>query len=180
MPRTAERAQDVCNAVTAAAPSEVCVMLDDAHKLGAEAESWRIIDEILNGLPANGHLLLSSRTEPPLPLSRLRANGGVEVLTETDLAFDEDERRRFAAGHETPVTPAAVPTWPALATLKTLTGHSASVEFVWDEVLDELGPDRCAVTKAPPHPGRDTDEVLGDWGFTAAEVARLRDGGAVR
>jgi alpha-methylacyl-CoA racemase len=35
------------------------------------------------------------------------------------------------------------------------------------------------LTLPPPHPGQHTDEVLADWGFSPAEVAALREGGAV-
>ncbi|MEQ8716264.1 MAG: CaiB/BaiF CoA-transferase family protein [Acidimicrobiales bacterium] len=37
-----------------------------------------------------------------------------------------------------------------------------------------------SVRRPAPHPGRDTDEALADWGFAADEVAALRDLGAVR
>ncbi len=36
------------------------------------------------------------------------------------------------------------------------------------------------ISRPPSHPGQHTDEVLEAWGFAAAEVASLRDVGAVR
>ncbi len=36
-----------------------------------------------------------------------------------------------------------------------------------------------AVQMPPPAPGQHTDEILADWGFDSAEIARLHDGGAV-
>ena len=36
------------------------------------------------------------------------------------------------------------------------------------------------IARPPSHPGQHTDEVLGDWGFGAEEVAALRAAGAVR
>ena len=35
------------------------------------------------------------------------------------------------------------------------------------------------IARPPAHPGQHTDEVLTDWGFETAEVAKLRDAGAV-
>jgi alpha-methylacyl-CoA racemase len=36
------------------------------------------------------------------------------------------------------------------------------------------------ITGPTPRAGQDTDEALADWGFSADEVAKLRDGGAVK
>jgi alpha-methylacyl-CoA racemase len=36
-----------------------------------------------------------------------------------------------------------------------------------------------AIRRPPPHPGQHTDEALAEWGFTPAEVGKLRDAGAV-
>ena len=37
-----------------------------------------------------------------------------------------------------------------------------------------------AIQRPPAHNGQHTDEVLGDWGFTSAEIERLHEAGAVR
>ena len=37
-----------------------------------------------------------------------------------------------------------------------------------------------AIAGPPPAPGEHTDEALADWGLSAAEVASLRDAGAIR
>ncbi|MCG2634688.1 MAG: CoA transferase [Gammaproteobacteria bacterium] len=36
------------------------------------------------------------------------------------------------------------------------------------------------VQMPPPHPGQHTDEALSDWGFSADDIARLKDVGAVK
>ena len=36
-----------------------------------------------------------------------------------------------------------------------------------------------AISRPPPHPGQHTDEALADWGITEAEIARLREAGAI-
>src|SRR5262249_38422588 len=37
-----------------------------------------------------------------------------------------------------------------------------------------------AVAGPPPKPGEHTDAALADWGFSSAEIARLRESGAIR
>jgi alpha-methylacyl-CoA racemase len=36
-----------------------------------------------------------------------------------------------------------------------------------------------AIRRPPPHAGQHTDEALADWGIPAAEIAKLRETGAV-
>ena len=42
-------------------------------------------------LPENGHLVLASRSDPPLPLARLRARGALNEIRSDQLAFSEEE-----------------------------------------------------------------------------------------
>ena len=42
-------------------------------------------------LPANVHLVLASRSDPPLPLGRLRARGELSEIRTQQLAFSEEE-----------------------------------------------------------------------------------------
>ena len=42
-------------------------------------------------LPENVHLVISSRTHPPLPLGRLRARGELNEIRTEQLAFSEEE-----------------------------------------------------------------------------------------
>ena len=37
-----------------------------------------------------------------------------------------------------------------------------------------------AIAGPPAHPGQHTDEILGDWGFAEADIAKLRETGAIR
>jgi LuxR family maltose regulon positive regulatory protein len=50
---------------------------------------------LLDHLPANVHLVIASRTDPPLPLARLRVRGQMTELRETDLRFTPDEATAF-------------------------------------------------------------------------------------
>jgi alpha-methylacyl-CoA racemase len=37
-----------------------------------------------------------------------------------------------------------------------------------------------AISQPPAHPGQHTEQVLADWGFSGAEIAKLREAGAIR
>lgn len=74
----------------------LCLLLDD----------YQVIDEqgihdallfLLEHLPTSLHLVLASRTDPPLALARLRARGTLLEIRDSDLRFQEDEADQFLA-----------------------------------------------------------------------------------
>ena len=69
----------------AGAPPLVLI-LDDCH-LVAERAVHDILAFLLEHLPGTLHLILSSRADPPLPLSRLRGRGQLAELRQADLRF---------------------------------------------------------------------------------------------
>jgi LuxR family maltose regulon positive regulatory protein len=72
----------------------IILLLDDYHVI----EDQTIHDSllfVLDHLPAHLHLVLSSRVDPELALSRWRARGQLLELRDTDLRFEEDEVARF-------------------------------------------------------------------------------------
>jgi LuxR family maltose regulon positive regulatory protein len=50
---------------------------------------------LLDHLPPQLHLLIATRSDPPLPLSRLRARGELTELRAADLRFTPDEAAAF-------------------------------------------------------------------------------------
>lgn len=56
--------------VWARSPRQVCLMLDDVHEIARDSGSARLLDALVDALPANGHLVVSGRQEPPLRLAR--------------------------------------------------------------------------------------------------------------
>jgi LuxR family maltose regulon positive regulatory protein len=50
---------------------------------------------LLDQLPGNMHLILTTRLDPPLPVSRLRARNQVTEIRASDLRFDVDEATAF-------------------------------------------------------------------------------------
>jgi len=73
-----------------AAPGDFTLILDDYHVV----ESVPIHDDLaylLGHLPPRLHIVIASRSDPPLPLARLRASGQLTELRARDLRFTLDE-----------------------------------------------------------------------------------------
>jgi LuxR family maltose regulon positive regulatory protein len=69
-------------------------MLDDYHVIDAPS-IHQALAFLLDHLPAHLHLIIATRADPPLPLSRLRARGELTELRATDLRFTADEAAAF-------------------------------------------------------------------------------------
>ena len=70
------------------------LVLDDYHLISAEP-IHQALTFLLEHLPPQLHLVLTSRTDPPLPLTRLRVRGQLTELREGDLRFTLDEAVAF-------------------------------------------------------------------------------------
>ena len=141
----ASEAKAITRSFTAASPTNVCLVVDDLHKLTPGSPSMALLAAILDRLPATGHLAFFSRSRPELPFARELANGTALMLTDADLAFTEDEWAAAVDANNTPLTvgssqatPPVVPAftpWPALAALvASSTDPAVSVDYVWQEV----------------------------------------------
>jgi LuxR family maltose regulon positive regulatory protein len=75
-------------------PHEITVVLDDYHLIGSAAVH-AAISFLIEHLPENAHLVVSSRTDPPLPLPRLRARGQMAEIRAADLRFTTEEANSF-------------------------------------------------------------------------------------
>ncbi len=69
-------------------PAPILLILDDYHHLRGEAIHGSMA-ELLDRLPPTVQLAIATRSDPPLPLGRLRASGEVLELRAADLALDE-------------------------------------------------------------------------------------------
>src|ERR671910_88561 len=76
---------------------EVTIVLDDYHVIHSgpihEATSF-----LLEHLPENVHLVISSRADPPLPLAKLRARDQVTEIRAAELRFTTEEATAFLKG----------------------------------------------------------------------------------
>jgi len=78
----------------AARPHDVLLILDDYHLITAQAIHDGLTF-LVEHAPRNFHLLLATRADPPLPLARLRAQGHLTELRQSDLRFSTEEAAAF-------------------------------------------------------------------------------------
>jgi LuxR family transcriptional regulator, maltose regulon positive regulatory protein len=71
-------------------PRGVVVVLDDYQYVSA-GQAHESVAYFLEHLPENVHLVLSGRSDPPLPLGRLRAMGEMNEIRTEQLAFTQKE-----------------------------------------------------------------------------------------
>lgn len=77
-----------------AVQGDVLLVLDDYHAIEAPA-IHEDMGFLLDHLPAPLHMVISTRADPPLPLSRLRARGELVEIRASDLRFREDEASAY-------------------------------------------------------------------------------------
>ncbi|GLV58091.1 hypothetical protein KDH_49250 [Dictyobacter sp. S3.2.2.5] len=78
----------------AALPQDTTLILDDYHLI-REQTIHESLQFLLENLPPQLHLLLASRSEPQLPLSRLRARGQITEIGEANLRLNREETGQF-------------------------------------------------------------------------------------
>jgi LuxR family maltose regulon positive regulatory protein len=69
---------------------ELLIVLDDYHVIEAP-EIHEAISRLVEHAPAQLHVVLAGRTDPPLPLARLRARGELLEIRAADLRFTTEE-----------------------------------------------------------------------------------------
>jgi LuxR family maltose regulon positive regulatory protein len=74
--------------------TQTVLVLDDYHIIEAEG-IHDALTYLTEYLPANLHLVIASRSNPPLPLARLRARGTLAELRAPDLRFTVEETATF-------------------------------------------------------------------------------------
>jgi LuxR family maltose regulon positive regulatory protein len=73
-----------------AAGSGVVLVLDDYHLI-EESAVHRLVESLVDRLPAGARLAIATRADPPLPLARLRARGELVEIRGEDLRFTRAE-----------------------------------------------------------------------------------------
>ena len=71
-----------------------CLVFDDYHLIQDQVVH-QVVSFLLERRPAPFHLVIASRADPPLPLSRLRARSGMLELRQADLCFTPQEASSF-------------------------------------------------------------------------------------
>ena len=173
-PGMADDVAELAELVLLRAPEEVALVVDDAHVLDGSG-AWVILEELLDRLPRNGHLVVSGRTTPPLGVRRRQAAGDAVVVGEDDLAFDRAETAMLAAALGVEDGP-PLPPWPALAMLSATAGRAASVEYLWEEILERLPEHRRRALAVVSRLERFDDELVAAATGGAWTAAALVDG----
>ncbi len=75
-------------------PDGVILILDDYHLI-RNREIHTLLELLIEHLPPQLHLVLISRSDPPLPLAKWRAQGYLNDLRPTDLCFTHEETEAF-------------------------------------------------------------------------------------
>ncbi|MGE5221450.1 MAG: LuxR C-terminal-related transcriptional regulator [Omnitrophica WOR_2 bacterium] len=76
------------------ADRECILILDDYHLISSPA-IHSALAYLLERLPGNMHIAIGSRSDPPLPLARLRARSRLLEIRANDLRFSPDETNKF-------------------------------------------------------------------------------------
>ncbi len=78
------------NALAACDVARGLVVVDDAHRI-SDAAVFEFLDLLLERLPVQWGLVMTGRVDPPLALSRLRAQEELAELRQSELRFAEEE-----------------------------------------------------------------------------------------
>jgi LuxR family maltose regulon positive regulatory protein len=110
------------------------IVLDRAERLRAPAV-WERVRALLDAGGDGLRVVLSSRSEPPLPVHRLRVEGRSAELGPDDLALDPDEVAQVLGRHHVPTSDEVVAT-----VLRRTEGWAAGVRLAALRLAEE-GPD---------------------------------------
>jgi LuxR family maltose regulon positive regulatory protein len=75
-------------------PQDFILILDDYHLI-EQAKNHAAIIYLLDHLPPRMHLVIISRSDPPLPLSRLRVRDQLLEIRQADLRMTQKETNQF-------------------------------------------------------------------------------------
>ncbi len=75
-------------------PDNLALVLDDYHVIDSPQIDGALTF-LIEHLPPQMHLVVATREDPPLPLSRMRARGQLTELRAADLRFSNDETAEF-------------------------------------------------------------------------------------
>ncbi|MGH9228206.1 MAG: BTAD domain-containing putative transcriptional regulator [Acidimicrobiales bacterium] len=167
----------IADAMWRRAPTPVCLVVDDVHALPPASPGAAWLAALADALPANGHLLFAGRTGPPIPLARSSTHGALLELSEDDLRFTDEELEAFAAARGVDGERlAGTGGWAAMAELAASVNGQRAGDYVWEEVLEPLGPERRHVLAVVSDLGGADDALASDVLGHPVVVAEALDG----
>jgi ATP/maltotriose-dependent transcriptional regulator MalT len=136
-------ASAIADAMWRRVPTPVCLVFDDVHAVPPASPGATWLAALAETLPANGHLLFARRSAPPIPLGRWSTHSALLELSDDDLLFTDDELAAFAAARGVDGDRLATSGgWAAMAELAASVEGQRAGDYVWEEVLEPLGPER--------------------------------------
>jgi len=78
----------------AALPEEIVLVLDDYHRIG-HADVHSLLEALISHLPPKVHVVLVTRSDPPLPIATWMAKGYLQTVSHDDLRFSLEETEAF-------------------------------------------------------------------------------------
>ncbi len=134
----------------AALPGGLGLVLDDFHLIDAR-EVMEQLAFVLDRLPARVHVVITTRSDPALPLARLRARGDLVEIRAADLRFTKDEAAAYLNGvmdleltaHDVAALEARTEGWIAALQLAALSLHGR--DDVASFIASFAGDDRYVV-----------------------------------
>ncbi len=75
-------------------PREITIVFDDYHLIDSDAVH-EAVTFLIEHLPENARLVIAGRTDPPLPLPKLRARDQMTEIRAADLRFTTEEATAF-------------------------------------------------------------------------------------
>ena len=123
-------------------PDDLILVLDDYHLMRTR-DIHTLLEGLIEHVPPQLHLVLATRTDPPLPIHRWRANGYLNELRPADLRFTLEETEAFltqelgsSVAHETAVSlEERTGGWIAIVRLAALTLRTTADPAVFMEQL---------------------------------------------
>ncbi len=161
----------VLAAVAARLPTVVTLILDDTHHLRASEGAVDLLARLVREMPSNLRLVLAGRSLPPLPLARAEAAGRVVRIGSPDLVFTGDELGTVAdrlGASRSALTD--IGGWPALTRLAIAAGTVGPIDFLLEEIVDELDAEHRRALAA----------IVMGRGLSVEDLKAVADGGALR
>jgi DNA-binding SARP family transcriptional activator len=163
--------------IWAQAPDPVSLVLDDVHEIPPRSDGAAFVARLVSDLPGNGHVVLASRVAVPVSLGRLAASGQLVRIREEDLVLADDELGAFARARDVePSLLASTGGWPALAELTASAGADLVLDYIWEEVLAQIGPGRAQLLARFALVGGGDDSIASALAGRPVRVDDLVDG----
>ncbi len=108
---------------------DLVLVVDDVHELGDSEASCRLLGDLVREGPTTLHLVLSSRTDPPFAVARLRAQGVAADVPGSALRFSAAETATVV---ESALGPSPVTSSVAGALHEQTAGWPAAVRMIVD------------------------------------------------